>query len=163
MEVNDKRTISTTDYVGFMIVIAIVTSSSNSCSFAQGLLHDHGSTAHKRHMPVEDPMERAGHPLCMSPLARSFPDSKYKAYYVGGGAAWYAPRATVFRGECRRLSEGTFGVDYNPWYSRVKTRWFHGRKYQDGEGSYEPDAYNNPLDDHLGFGPFKKAPRLFHH
>lgn len=163
MEITDKRPISTKDYVRFIIVITIVTSWSNGRSFAQGLLHDHGSTAHERHVSVEDPMERAGNPMCISPLARRFPDPKYKGYYVGGGAAWHSPQATLFRGECRRSNEGTFGVDYIPWYSRVQTRWFHGRKQQDGEGSYEPDAYNNPLDDHFGFGPFKKAPRLFHH
>jgi hypothetical protein len=108
-------------------------------------------------------MERAGNPRGISPLARCFPGSEYKGYSVGGGAAWYGPQATAFRGEGRCVNEGTFGVDYAPWYSRVQTRWFHGCKQQGGEGQYEPDGYNNPLDDHLGFGPFRKAPRLFRH
>lgn len=120
-----------------------------------------GRAAH--HTMPENGMERAGNPRCISPLAKCFPDMKYKGYYVGGGAAWYHTRSTAFRGECRRPDEGTFGVDYAPWYSRVQQRWFHGRKQQGGEGQYESDAYNNPLDDHLGFGPFKKAPKLFPH
>ncbi len=108
-------------------------------------------------------MQRAGNPLCVAPWARAFPNSKYKSYHVGGGAALYGSPVTAFRGDCRYSNEGTFGVDYAPWYSRVRTQWFHGRKQQGGEGQYEPDGRNNPLDDHLGFGPFKPAPRLFHH
>ena len=120
-----------------------------------------GHSAH--HAMPENGMERAGNPRCISPLAKCFPDIKYKGYYVGGGAAWHHTRSTAFRGEGRMSDEGTFGVDYAPWYSRVQQRWLHGRKQQGGEGQYESDAYNNPLDDHLGFGPYKKAPRLFPH
>ena len=163
LKITGKRTISTTDCVRIIIVIATMTLSSHSRSFAQGLLPHHGGTANESQVSAEDPMGRAGNPLCISPLARSFPESKYKGYFVGGGAACYGSPTTAFRGECRRLNEGTFGVDYVPWYSRVQTRWFHGRKQQDGEGSYEPDAYNNPLDDHLGFGSFRKALQPFHH
>ena len=118
---------------------------------------------HSTHRSVpEHPMERAGNPLCIAPWARCFPSSKYKGYYVGGGAAMHGHEATAFRGEGRYVHEGTFGVDYAPWYSRVQTRWFHDRKQQGGEGQYESDRHNNPLDDHWGFGRFKKAPRLFH-
>ena len=114
------------------------------------------------HTMTEDPMARAGNPLCVAPWAlgvppwaRCFPDSNYKGYYVGGGAALYRHDATAFRGEGRYAHEGTFGVDYAPWYSRVQTRWFHGRKHQGGEGQYEPDGRNNPLDNHPGTGRFR--------
>ncbi len=107
-------------------------------------------------------MTRAGNPHLISRWARCFPGSTYKGYYVGGGAARRKVAASSFYGEHRYVNEGTFGVDYAPWYSRVTLRWFHGRKYQDGEGHYEPDEYNNPLDNHFGFGSFRKAPRLFH-
>ena len=122
-----------------------------------------GDSQVAHHSVPENGMERAGNPRCISPLAKCFPDMKYKGFYVGGGAAWYHTKSTAFRGESRMPHEGTFGVDYAPWYSRVQQRWFHGRKQQGGEGQYESDAYNNPLDDHLGFGRYKKAPWLFPH
>ncbi len=122
-----------------------------------------GSLRGSQHRIPENPMQRAGNPMCVAPWARVFPDSKYKGYHVGGGAALYGSPASAFRGDCRYVNEGTYGVDYAPWYSRVSTQWFHGRKQQGGEGQYEPDGRNNPLDDHLGFGPFKPAPRLFNH
>ena len=116
-----------------------------------------------QHGVTETPMQRAGNPQCVAPWARSFPNSNYQGYYTGGGAALFGDRPTAFRGERRYPGEGTYGVDYAPGYSRVRLRWFHGRKQQGGEGQYEPDGHNNPLDDHLGFGPFKHAPRPFQH
>ena len=137
----------------FVIVIGVLTTCSHRYCLAQSSFKKQkaGSLAHHA-LSSENPMERAGNPLCISPLARYFPGPKYKGYSVGGGAAWYGTRATALRGECRHVNEGTFGVDYAPWYSRIQTRWFHGRKQQGGEGQYEPDGCNNPLDDHLGFG-----------
>ncbi len=119
------------------------------------------SPGSSQHSATESPMQRAGNPQCVAPWARSFPNSNYQGYYTGGGAALFGDRSTAFRGEGRYQGEGTYGVDYVPGYSRVRLRWFHGRKQQGGEGQYEPDGHNNPLDDHLGFGPFKHAPRLF--
>ena len=149
--------------VRLVFVMGVVTACASSDCQAQSTQRTHGGIASENHALPENPMERAGNPLCISPLARCFPGPKYKGYSVGGGAAWHGTPATAFRGECRYINEGTFGVDYAPWYSRVQTRWFHGRKQQGGEGQYEPDGYNDPLDDHLGFGPFKKAPQLFPH
>lgn len=149
--------------VKIVLVMGVLAACVNSSCLAQSTQRTHRGTAPEYHALPENPMERAGNPLCISPLARCFPGPKYKGYIVGGGAAWYGSPATAFHGECRYINEGTFGIDYAPWYSRVQMRWFHGRKQQSGEGQYEPDGYSNPLDDHLGFGPFKKAPRLFHH
>ena len=104
-----------------------------------------------------NPFIRAGNPQCISKRARPFPNMKYTGYYVGGGAALYGREATCLHGECRYADEGTFGLDYSPWYSRVRMQWLHGRKYQAGEGQYEPDHANNPFDHHLGFGPFKRS------
>ena len=145
-------------------IFCIVTSCMDSSCQGQGTQRTHMGAMQSPHSLPEHPMERAGNPLCISPLARCFPDANYKGYSVGGGAAWRSADATVCRGECRYINEGTFGVDYAPWYSRVQLRWFHGRKQQGGEGQYEPDGYNNPLDDHFGFGPWKKAPNFgIHH
>ena len=156
-----KNTVSHCIRLAF--VIWVLTPCVNSFCLAQDTPGIRSASTQQPHASPENPMERAGNPLCISPLARCFPGPNYKGYSVGGGAAWHGTQATAFRGEARCANEGTFGVDYAPWYSRVQTRWFHGRKQQGGEGQYEPDGYNNPLDDHLGFGPFKKAPRLFHH
>lgn len=149
--------------VRLIFLMGVLTACGNSRCFAQSTQRAQSGTAPDQHALPENPMVRAGNPLCISPLALCFPGPKYKGYSVGGGAAWRGTPATAFRGECRHVNEGTFGVDYAPWYSRVQTLWFHGRKQQGGEGQYEPDGSNNPLDDHLGFGPFKKAPQLFPH
>jgi hypothetical protein len=95
---------------------------------------------------------RAGFPRRISRLAQPFPTAEYRGYYVGGGAAWFGSPPDAFHGENRRNDEGTFGVDYAPWYSNVRLHWFHGRKQQGGEGQYEPDERNNPFTDGLGFG-----------
>jgi hypothetical protein len=147
--------------VRLVFVMSVVTVCANRLCPAQSAQRTHRGTAPDNHALPENPMERAGNPLCISPLARCFPGPKYKGYSVGGGAAWYGSPATAIRGEGRFVNEGTFGVDYAPWYSRVQMRWFHGRKQQGGEGQYEPDGYNNPLDEHLSFGRFRKAPRRF--
>ena len=88
---------------------------------------------------------RAGHPLCIAPWAQPSFGPRYWGYYVGGGAP--------FHGEPRYAAcEGTWGWDYDPWYSRVRLRWWHGR-YQGGEGQYEPNAHNNPAYAPLNFTP----------
>lgn len=90
---------------------------------------------------------RPGCPHRVSRFAKVFPTYRYSGYYVGGGAALrvrgFGP--TLLKGEPRRASEGTFGLDYTPPWSRVRLRWFHGARYQDGEGQYEQDKKNRPL------------------
>src|SRR5436190_750267 len=87
---------------------------------------------------------RAGNPDCTAWYAQGGYGRKYAAYYVGGGAplcgGW-----TPVSGEARYSCEGTFGMDYAPWYSRVNLAWYHGRKYQGGAGQYEPNRLNNGL------------------
>lgn len=88
---------------------------------------------------VETPwcgFRRAGNPHCVAPWARCTYGSDYCGYYVGGGAP--------FHGESRCPDEGTFGMDYKPWFSRVRLDWWHGR-YQGGQGQYEPNALVRPF------------------
>lgn len=98
---------------------------------------------------------RPGCPQQVSSLARPFPNCRYSGYYVGGGAALrvrsFGP--TLLRGEPRRIHEGTFGLDYKPPWSRVNLRWFHGVRYQDGEGQYEQDKKNRPLSNPFDLKP----------
>jgi len=88
---------------------------------------------------------RAGNFQSVAPWARPFPDSQYRGYYVGGGAVLFGSPPDRLHGENRRDHEGTFGVDYVPWYSNVRPHWFHGRNHQGGEGQYEPDEKNKPF------------------
>lgn len=91
---------------------------------------------------IEHTHARAGFPLQISPHAKPTYTPSYISSYVGGGAAC--------RGEPRRVEEGTWGRDYmgsciprNVWL-----RWSHGRLYQGGTGSYEPDGH--PVPDLIG-------------
>ncbi len=93
----------------------------------------------KPHQSASQRLRRAGRPDCFAPWARCPDDAKYDGYYVGGGSP--------VRGEPRDAHrEGTWGRDYTPWYSRVRLKWWHGRR-QGGEGQYEPDRKNQPLRD----------------
>jgi hypothetical protein len=95
--------------------------------------------------PNEAQLNRAGNPQSYSIFARCQDDRKYSGYYIGGGAA-YAGNGR-WGGDRPYANEGTWGWDYAPWYSRVKLRWFHGRRYQGGEGQYNPDVKSDPLED----------------
>lgn len=105
----------------------------------------------------ESPPQRAGYPGRVAPWATTWPNRKTRGYYVGGGAALFGFPATPLYGEGRRSSEGTFGVDYMPWYSQYSQHWYHGQNQQGGEGQYEADHRVNPLDDFWGFGPRRRA------
>ena len=77
---------------------------------------------------------RAGFSNCVGRFAKSNPDAYHQVGYVGGG--------TLFGGSCRRVDEGTFGMDYSGyWFSR-KTwlKWSHGERHQGGEGRYETEG-----------------------
>lgn len=80
---------------------------------------------------------RAGNPHCIAPWARTTYGPDYCGYYVGGGSPW--------RGDERCPHEGTWGVDYAPWWSRVRLNWWHGQRFQGGAGQYEPDGHNRPF------------------
>lgn len=88
---------------------------------------------------------RAGRPDRVAPWAVSSYGQSYSGVYVGGGAVLRGKRS-IFSGEPRTCLEGTFGVDYDPWWSRVGLSWYHGARYQGGEGQYEPTRYNLPLE-----------------
>lgn len=82
-------------------------------------------------------MRRAGWPKSIARWAKCQQDDKYCGYYVGGGATFF--------GDARCPHEGTWGWDYMPRFTRVRLKWFHGRKYQSGEGQYETDRKNVPI------------------
>lgn len=95
--------------------------------------------------PCQHDFDRAGSPDKVHKYARCTYDKMYAGYEVGGGATFYGSPPTALKGECRYMHEGTFGMDYAPPWSRVRLQWFHGRRYQDGQGQYEPDRHNNPF------------------
>jgi len=66
----------------------------------------------------------------------------YRGHYIGGGSVRHAGQRRC-AGEARCYDEGTFGVDYDPWWSRVGLYWTHGRRYQSGHGQYDTDRRNN--------------------
>jgi hypothetical protein len=114
----------------------------------EALAGDSAGSSRKPAAVCVDDERRAGYPHRIADWARPFPDSNYRGYHVGGGAAFFGRPPDRLHGENRRDHEGTFGVDYMPWYSRVRLHWFHGRNYQGGEGQYEPDEKNNPFSIH---------------
>ena len=82
-------------------------------------------------------MRRAGFPQSIASWAKCRRQKNYQGYYVGGGATFF--------GDERCPHEGTWGWDYAPRFSRVRLKWFHGRKYQSGAGQYETDRRNIPI------------------
>jgi hypothetical protein len=103
--------------------------------------HEPPLTWYERH-------ERAGHPTCISPLADWSNTANYWGYYVGGGNPYRCGR---LKGEHRYTQcDGTWGWDYAPFYSRVQLRWWHGRKYQDGEGQYTGNGKAEPFSPNHG-------------
>lgn len=90
---------------------------------------------------------RAGCPLLLSKHAAYTYGSSYQGYYVGGGVP---PGRTGSHGQPRYCDEGTWGVDYAPWHSRVALNWSHGRLFQGGTGQYEPDHKNRPFGQTYG-------------
>ncbi len=111
----------------------------------QGRFRAIPKSAGRRTMIPPTPFQRrvrAGKPHRYTPRARCLDDSKYDGYYVGGGAPWLGdPRL--------EKHEGTWGWDYTPWYSTVHLRWWRDRRFQGGQGHYQTDRKNNPLQDFL--------------
>lgn len=96
--------------------------------------------------PTHHRHSRAGHPHKVAFWARPAREPKYTGYHVGGGVT----PGRFSHGEYRFAHEGTWGRDYAPWYSRVQLLWSHGRLFQGGTGSYEPDHHNIPLGQRYG-------------
>lgn len=79
-------------------------------------------------------LNRAGDPFCISKWAKC-PGPYNYGYYVGGGARK--------GGDVRCWHEGTWGLDYNHPGTVTHLGWWHGRRFQSGDGQYEPDEKNN--------------------
>lgn len=95
-------------------------------------------TLHERHV-------RAGNPQCVSPIADWSNTVHYWGYYVGGGNP-FTRGGKHLAGDHRHIRcDGTWGWDYVPFYSHVRLRWWHGRRYQDGEGQYEANRFVEPF------------------
>lgn len=113
----------------------------------------HKAEVDSREVPPKTLYERharAGHPQKISPLADWSNTSTYWGYYVGGGNP-YKFGGKRLAGERRYTRcEGTWGWDYVPFYSHVRLRWWHGRKYQDGEGQYKQNGKAEPLSPEHG-------------
>jgi hypothetical protein len=77
---------------------------------------------------------RAGNPQSIAWYARPSLNEHYCGGYVGGGA--------VHSGHARRPDEGTWGLDYTGalFKKHVWLQWWHGRRDQDGGGSYVTDG-----------------------
>ena len=84
--------------------------------------------------PAKWRSHRAGHPDRVAWYARPSTNPRYIAGYVGGGAGRF--------GHPRLEDEGTWGMDYAGGLvkRRVWLRWSHGRREQDGGGSYRTDG-----------------------
>lgn len=87
----------------------------------------HTQDGHLDHC-VHCSQRRSGSPQMVAPWANSALDPTYGGYYVGGSSPFYSEPAGVFSGERRFTDEGTFGVDYAPWWSRVRLHWKHSRR-----------------------------------
>lgn len=81
-----------------------------------------------------DRLHRAGNPHTVAWYARASVTNHYKPYYVGGGAA--------IGGHHRAPDEGTWGLDYVGGLLKrhVRLGWWHGRREQDGGGTYKTDG-----------------------
>lgn len=77
---------------------------------------------------------RSGYPFCIGLFAQPSTDRYHQVSYVGGG--------TLFGGSSRKMTEGTFGMDYSGhWFSRkIWLKWSHGARYQGGDGRYETEG-----------------------
>ena len=82
---------------------------------------------------IADDKKYGNGPEQIARWARPSSSRFYRGYYIGGGA--------VFGGDARDVRrEGTWGWDFAPSYSRVKLRWWHGRRLQGGGGEYRSDG-----------------------
>jgi len=81
-----------------------------------------------------DRLYRAGHPHRIAWYAVPSAGKHYAAGYVGGGA--------VVKGHVRLPDEGTWGLDYAGALlkKRIWLGWWHGRRAQDGGGTYKTDG-----------------------
>lgn len=84
--------------------------------------------------------ERAGFPQWLAGHLQMTKTSGGIGYYVGGGAP-------VGHGDARCRHEGTWGWDEtgsSHLRHRVILGWWHGRRYQGGQGAYRTDGPHVP-------------------
>ena len=95
-----------------------------------------GAVAQTPDCAPDHKLAHGGYPHCTSWYARPSDTGRYIGYYVGGGCPFYRV------GEDRHAWEGTWGWDYQGfcWPSRVVLDWYHGRRYQGGQGAYRTDG-----------------------
>jgi hypothetical protein len=89
-------------------------------------------------------LDRAGCPQTLGRWAAPGITEKYYGGDIGGGTSYH------HGGEPRYCNEGTWGWDYVGGHlpRRVFLAWSHGRRYQNGTGSYQTEApceVPNPL------------------
>ena len=116
-----------------MATLALFTHSISG--IARGGDHDHDHKHVKPTLATPHTFHQAGHPECVSAIARESYNRHYSGEYVGGGKA--------FGGHGRCANEGTWGWDYTPFRpmsSRLFLKWSHGRHYQGGTGAYATDG-----------------------
>lgn len=99
--------------------------------------------------PAGKPCPHSGGSDQVAWWARESYGSRYAGQYVGGGSPYSKGRG-VFRSEPRCADEGTFGMDYDPGWSRVGLFWSHGRRYQSGHGQYETEKKNRGFPNLFG-------------
>jgi hypothetical protein len=87
------------------------------------------------HPRPADRHARAGCPQSIAPWAYFSYNNSYDGYYVGGGALYHGD-PTWF--PC----DGVWGWDYFGRHldRHVALGWWHGRKYQQGGGTYATDG-----------------------
>jgi hypothetical protein len=86
---------------------------------------------------IEHTHDRAGHPLEIAPHAVLSNEPTGLGYQVGGGSTCH--------GDPRFRDDGTWGWDDGGCLPRrVLLGWSHGRRYQGGTGSYNPDGLACP-------------------
>ncbi|MCY2946062.1 MAG: hypothetical protein NT142_16320 [Planctomycetota bacterium] len=89
---------------------------------------------------THDDPSRVGHPDQIQNHALSQGDEDNVGLLIGGGAPkFFSP--SIRKIEEPKDDEGTWGWDYaGRWFpSRVSLGWWHGRKFQSGEGAYKVD------------------------
>lgn len=87
----------------------------------------------------EDPT-RVGHPEQIKRHALTQEEEYNVGHPIGGGAPRFFSK--IFsKKEDPSLDEGTWGWDYaGRWFpSQVALDWWHGRRFQSGEGAYKVD------------------------
>lgn len=96
----------------------------------------------------DDP-SRVGYPDQLSRHSLTQEEENNVGYLVGGGAPKLFSHRWAKKEEPRD-DEGTWGWDYaGRWFpSRVGLSWWHGRRFQSGEGAYKVDHLKKQKVEH---------------